>query len=227
MKLFVIALAALLLGACASPRIMPVASQEEYIKMTPEERKAVDQEAKQVADAAEAWWKNVGEVLYKKHQPVTVGTEGARWTMQWHSLPGDYDAVTVYPGYNPPGMNGNNSEGMYTALADKQGNILYAKGAGGIVSPNRLLANVTTDEDFGRLVARGVLQIGSAASNGLLGQIYRTERGCDGGNCGGGSSISLTNVGGVSTAASGATAKSESATDATIDIGGLCPGCKP
>lgn len=193
----------LLLGACASTP-MPGPSQSQWLQMSEADRLAAAEEAKAYRDSFQSWWVEIGQPLYEARQPVRIGSGENGYTMQWHTLPGQFDAVTFYPGHNPEGMHGNNSEGMYTALADKNGNILYRKdGKTGAVAPNKILANVTTSEDVNRMVVKGAFQVAAGALNGIGAAIVRANDDC-GDNCGNTTLINSANPVSLAESAAGA-----------------------
>lgn len=175
----------LLLGACSSTKL-PGPSPIEYAEMSKEERAAAKTAVANLAEGFRAYWKDIGEPLYLSHQPVRMGAKDSGYTLQWLRLPGDKDAVAFYQGHNPEGT-GNVTEAMYTAVADKKGNILWQENGKGGFAPNKLLANVSTAEDLTRLWIRGVLQMGAAGVNGVGAAIVNKKMDCD--DCGIGSAV--------------------------------------
>lgn len=161
--------AVLTLTACTTfNNGLPSMSDADYLKASPAERNA---HLSAVVKSSAAL-QDKKDVEYNAGQPVVYGDGDTKYTRQWVKLPGEYDAVAVYPGHNPKGLSGAVHEGMYLALADKKGNMLYRTGPNGVVSPIPLLANVAASEDFEAAMWKA--GIGGFSNGGLSAIINKT-----------------------------------------------------
>lgn len=202
---WVLVVAAFLMGGCATSSIVsPTMDNSDYLKATPEQQAAYQEAIKgeQKALAAKL------QAELEAGRPVLYGDGATRFTLQKVVLPGDRDLLAYYPGHNPEGLDGRNSEGMVVLVTDKQGKVLY-KGD----NPVTLLANVATNNDTGRDILTGLFP---AIFNGVGSAIVNKAVNCDGCN---GNGVTVVNQGGLAVA--GAISASDAHSNAVVKGSGM------
>lgn len=204
-----LALISLLSGCATFESGLPTVSKNEFLSWSDEKQAAYPGDLKSVEKRLKI--KDDGE--YAVGLPVTYGSGTTKHTQQWVKLPGKYDAVAVYPGHNPDGLSGAVHEGMFLALANKQGEIEYQDGPNGVGVPIYLLKNVAATEDFvAAMLKAGISGFGNGGLSTIL---NKTLPACD--NCGSNSGV----VNFVSSS-SGSLANAQAATtsNAGVNTGG-------
>ncbi len=119
-------------------------------------------------------------VEYHLGRPVQFDTGDAKYTKQWDR---QAKIVYVYPGHSPGGM-GIETQSILALRTDENGDVLY----GPDNRPVTILANVATQEEFGRMMVKGGFQIASGAVNGmgasLINRLVSANNDCSNGGCG-------------------------------------------
>jgi len=197
----------LLLGGCASmsSHVTPTMDNASYLKATAEQRASYQATIKSERETlAEKW-----QAELQTGRPVLYGDSGTKYTLQKVVLPGDYDLLAYYPGHNPEGLDGRNSEGMVVLVTDKNGKVLYKDGR-----PVAVLANVATNNDTGRDILTGLVP---ALFNGTVPALVNHMNDC-GNNCSSSSAgTTIVNQGGSSFA--GAFSASDANSNASVKGG--------
>ncbi len=151
--------------------------------------------------------------------PVQYGTEDTGHVLQCSEIPGEYNAVGVYPVHNPRGMATASHAAMLYLVADKKCNVLYIKDDKGLGAPIKLISNAVTTEDLLGAVMRSTVP---AMLNGVGAAAITSAAQC-GNDCG---NIVLNNG---SVSSSGSIAEANSGANVSVITSGQCgPNpCRP
>lgn len=180
-KIIMLAASLVMLTACAGGPSMRV-SDAAYLEMSAEERadyRVRSSEEREILAEKRA----MDDEDFRNFIPIRVGDARTGATMQCLPTPGEFNAVMVYPGHQPPDMFATESEGQVMMLANNDCEIQYFEDARGGRRPVTIIANMANEEGRGRLLSKAATQIGAAVISGPLSQLVANQRGCTG-SCG-------------------------------------------
>lgn len=209
---------ALLTVGCASNSAFNPATQvisdKEFIQKSPEERYEYTQSLRDnsviLAEKKRA--------EYLAEMPVYTGTKDAGHTLIWNR---QLQVVDLYSGHLSKQV-AMERQSQTQFLTNENGDLLL-QSINGVMKPTPILTSSQTQEDLGRVLVKGGLNILGASLNGAVAAEIMSNEQC-GSDCGG--DITLVNQGGVSTSEAIAGAISNSAVNAVV--GGCSTGkCTP